>query len=105
MKVWCGHEYTEKNCQFATTVDKENPALAQRFAWVISQREQGLPTVPSTIAMELDTNPFLRCDSASIQQLCECVGQVDKTFAKLRGMKDRFRGTPLTQCVLVPRYC
>lgn len=104
-KVWCGHEYTERNCQFAATVDKENPQLQQRIAWVISQRKQGLPTVPSTIATELATNPFLRCDSKSIQQLCDCVGRVEQTFKKLRGMKDRFRGMPLTQCVTVPRYC
>ncbi len=98
-KVWVGHEYTERNCQFAATVEPGNEQLAERIAWVIAQRKQGLPTVPSTVAMELATNPFLRCDAATIQQLCNCVGSVEASFAKLRGMKDQFRGSPLTRCV------
>ena len=46
--------------------------------------------MPSTIAAELATNPFLRCDSPAIQALCECVGSVERSFAKLRKMKDKF---------------
>ena len=89
-KMWCGHEYTEKNFLFAATIEKENPQLAERIAWVREQRARGLPTVPSTIAAELATNPFLRCDSPAIQALCECVGSVERSFAKLRKMKDKF---------------
>ena len=71
-------------------IEKDNPQLAERIAWVQAQRKAGLPTVPSTIAAELATNPFLRCDSPSIQALCECVGNVELAFAKLRRMKDNF---------------
>jgi hydroxyacylglutathione hydrolase len=60
-KVCCAHEYTLANIRFARQVEPDNPALAAREEHDRRLREQGLPTVPSTIRLEKATNPFLRC--------------------------------------------
>ena len=65
-KVFCTHEYTAKNIAFALTLDAENADLMARASEVKQLRQQNLPSLPSTIALELATNPFLRCTQASI---------------------------------------
>ncbi len=93
--VYCGHEYTEKNLEFALTVEPGNPKLAERLKKVRSLRAQGLPTVPSTIAEEKETNPFLRCESREIQENLKkrfpdlSLNPVS-VFAKVRQLKDEF---------------
>ncbi|KAI8476021.1 MAG: beta-lactamase-like protein [Monoraphidium minutum] len=59
-RVYCAHEYTAANAAFAAGVNPSNEALAARKARVDAAREQGEPTVPSTLGDELDTNPFMR---------------------------------------------
>ena len=59
-KLYCGHEYTNNNCRFALTVEPENAALQARAAEVAALAEEGEPSLPTTIAQELATNPFLR---------------------------------------------
>jgi len=59
-KVYCGHEYTQSNLKFALQVEPQNSSLQQRLIAVTALRNQGLPTVPSTMQEELATNPFLR---------------------------------------------
>lgn len=76
-KVYCGHEYTEANGQFAITVEPDNLMLQQRMAEVKRLRAQALPTIPSTIRGEKATNPFLRATSAEV-------------FAEIRKKKDAF---------------
>jgi hydroxyacylglutathione hydrolase len=76
-KVCCGHEYTESNARFALSVDPNNAALKARTEQAHQQRAAGQPTVPSTMASELDANPFLRAPDVA-------------TFADLRAKKDRF---------------
>jgi hydroxyacylglutathione hydrolase len=66
--VYCTHEYTEHNLKFARQLDPANPALLARQAQVTILRQQGLPSLPSTLAIERDSNPFLRCTSPAIQQ-------------------------------------
>lgn len=61
-QVYCTHEYTEHNLNFARTLEPENKAIAARLLEVASLRAQRLPSLPSTIGLELLTNPFLRCD-------------------------------------------
>ncbi len=61
--VYCGHEYTLSNARFAMTVEPDNAELAQRFASVTAMRERNEPTVPTSIALELATNPFMRASS------------------------------------------
>ena len=65
-KVCCAHEYTEDNLLFAHSIDKNNPALIERIAHVQAARRQGKSTLPSTIALEKATNPFVR--SVSVEE-------------------------------------
>ncbi len=76
-KVYCTHEYTLSNAQFALHVEPHNIALQDRAEQVKQQREHGEITLPSTIEIELETNPFLRVESP-------------EEFAKIRAMKDNF---------------
>ncbi len=88
-RVWCAHEYTLNNLKFALTVEPENPALQARYTQASAQRQRGEATVPSTIGLEKETNPFLRWDQAAIQT---AMGSEDgvKAFTRLRGKKDLF---------------
>lgn len=65
--VYCAHEYTQKNAQFALTVDPDNAELAARAAEVQRLRAMGLPTVPTTIGRERQTNPFLRVEDPALK--------------------------------------
>jgi hydroxyacylglutathione hydrolase len=62
-RVFCGHEYTLANGEFALTVEPDNEALGRRVAEVRAQRERGEVTLPTTIALERATNPFMRAGS------------------------------------------
>lgn len=66
--VFCTHEYTLKNIQFALTIEPSNQALRQRLIDVNLLRKNQKPSLPSTIGIELETNPFLRCKTLLIQQ-------------------------------------
>ena len=94
-RVYCAHEYTMANLAFARAVEPANKALAQRELDDAARREQGLPTVPSTLAMERATNPFLR---AGTQELRDALAASDRlsdqsddgVFATVRSWKDNF---------------
>jgi hydroxyacylglutathione hydrolase len=90
-RVYCAHEYTLKNAQFALTVEPGNPDLVERAAEVDRLRAQGLPTIPSTIGREKRTNPFLRPDSPGLQQTLGLTGAalVD-VFAETRRRRNEF---------------
>lgn len=88
-RVWCAHEYTLNNLKFALTVDKDNPHLQERYQQVQQAREQNLATVPSNIAIEKQTNPFLRWDEEKIK-IAMGFDEPERVFARLRGMKDNF---------------
>ena len=70
-RVYCAHEYTLANLRFAAAVEPANPAIAERTARERAKRDRGLPTVPSTIAEELATNPFLRAREAAVRAVAE----------------------------------
>jgi len=78
-QVYCAHEYTASNGRFALTVEPDNAALAARMAAVEQARAAGEATVPTTIALERETNPFVR--ATNVEQ-----------FAERRRGKDDFRG-------------
>jgi hydroxyacylglutathione hydrolase len=61
--IYCAHEYTLSNARFAVTVEPDNADLVARLADVIAHRERGEATVPTTIALERATNPFMRAKS------------------------------------------
>jgi hydroxyacylglutathione hydrolase len=94
-KVYCGHEYTEKNLRFALTLEPNNQALKTKHQWAKKITSEGGFTVPSTIEDEKRTNPFLRTESV---ELCLNVKRIDpqiggdpiSIFAKTRELKDRF---------------
>ena len=88
-RVWWAHEYTLKNLQFALTVDRDNPDLESRFASVKAARSRSEATVPSMLSLEKRTNPFLRWNQPALQSAVNSHDPV-QTFARLRGMKDRF---------------
>ncbi|MDH0867972.1 hydroxyacylglutathione hydrolase, partial [Mitsuaria sp. GD03876] len=66
-RVCCAHEYTLSNLRFARTVEPLNEAVARHEAWCLARREQSLPTLPSTLDVELQINPFLRCEHADVR--------------------------------------
>ncbi len=76
--VYCGHEYTEANIRFALTIEPDNSDLVRRAGEVKALRSDGRMTLPTTIALEKRTNPFLRAGNA-------------ERFAELRRRKDAFK--------------
>jgi hydroxyacylglutathione hydrolase len=89
-QVYCGHEYTLANARFALTVDPSNAILKERAGEVARQREAGEFTLPTTIAIELATNPFLRADDPDIQAGLGMAGaDPAAVFAILRERKNR----------------
>lgn len=91
--VYCGHEYTAANARFALTVDPKNEALAKRCKEIEALRAAGKPTLPTTMAQELATNPFLRAREPAIQKAIGKEGASPaEVFGELRSRKDTFRG-------------
>ena len=88
-RVWCAHEYTLNNLQFAVTVDASNVALAERLRQVKAARAAQQPTIPADLGLEKQTNPFLRWDDTALQRAMGSTAAV-QTFARLRGKKDLF---------------
>ncbi len=90
-RVCCAHEYTLANGRFALQVEPGNPALLARMREVERLRAEGRPTLPSTIALERETNPFLRPESPEIRARLDLEAAEDvAVFARLRAMKDEF---------------
>ena len=90
-RVYCTHEYTLANAEFALSVEPDNSDLQQKFLAVAKLRATNKPTVPTTIAEEIATNPFFRVDSISIQKELDLVGAApDVVFAALRQRKDDY---------------
>lgn len=89
--ICSGHEYSQGNARFALTIDADNPALQARAHAIDEARAKGKPTVPSTLADEKATNPFLRPSDPAIRK---ALGLQDATnaevFAEIRARKDRF---------------
>ncbi len=89
--VYCGHEYTLNNGRFALTLEPGNSALARRMRDVEALRAKGAPTVPSTIALEKLTNPFVRPHSNEIRKRLGLEHASDvEVFAEMRRTKDSF---------------
>lgn len=90
--ICCGHEYTQSNARFAVSVDPENTKLSERKQQIDEMRSKGIPTVPATLAEELQTNPFLRAADPNIKKnlgLQATVSDID-AFTAVRRAKDNF---------------
>ena len=102
-RVFCTHEYTLSNLRFAMAVDTDNPALNERVFVEQQRRARNVPTLPSSIALERATNPFLRCTTAGIIKSAQSYARTHanlqdasmskevNVFAALRQWKNEFR--------------
>lgn len=92
--IHCAHEYTEANLRFAQAVEPDNPAVLERVARVAELRRHGCPSVPSTLADELATNPFLRCREPAVIAAARQHGAADASpvgvFAAIRSWRNGF---------------
>lgn len=94
-QIYCAHEYTLINLKFAQAVEPTNAKITQRIKEIKQCYENHQPSLPSTLAQELETNPFLRCDIASVKQQAEfytkqLLPQPVDVFSALRQWKDHF---------------
>jgi hydroxyacylglutathione hydrolase len=94
--VYCAHEYTQSNLRFAAAVEPDRAPLLARIDDAAARRARGLATVPSTLAVEHDTNPFLRVGEASVRRAAASRLGRDpdsdvECFAAIREWKNVFR--------------
>ena len=93
-KVYSGHEYTTANLSFAKEVEPLNKNIISRYNEVLKLRKEGIPTLPTTIEIELKTNPFFRCDVEEIQDSLLKKFNIERNeqeiFKALREWKDNF---------------
>jgi len=95
-RVWCGHEYTLANLQFALTIDGDNQVLRAKFERVLEQRRRGEQTVPSTVAEELQFNPFMRVGAKAIKLAVGSADDTDiETMGKVRATKNKYKAPAL----------
>ncbi|HEU4623064.1 MAG TPA: hydroxyacylglutathione hydrolase [Burkholderiaceae bacterium] len=106
-QVYCAHEYTLANLRFARVVEPDNLAIANREQHDALQRKNRLPTIPTTIGLERQTNPFIRANEPSVMQRSASMASVEsiarelaawspispeaRSFAVLRAWKNVFR--------------
>jgi len=91
-KIYCAHEYTQANGRFALILEADNADLQARIKEVDQLRNQNLSTLPSTIGLELSTNPFLRENNPSIRRSISASEDTSAAavFASIRQLKDKF---------------
>ena len=89
--IYSGHEYTLNNAKFAQTIEPENAELRARLRQIAQTTEQGVPTVPTLLTDELETNPFLRAGLSQMKTALNMEGAGDaEVFAEIRRRKDSF---------------
>lgn len=98
-QIYCGHEYTEDNLRFAVLAEPQNAAIRARITSAHELRARNEPTIPSTLALEKATNPFLRWDQTELLHNAERHAQSPLTqpadvFAQVRAWKDAFDRQP-----------
>ncbi|MEW6984453.1 hydroxyacylglutathione hydrolase [Colwelliaceae bacterium 6471] len=94
-RVYCAHEYTLANLNFALTVDPNNPELIQYYNQVTQLREHDKSTIPTSILVEKSINPFLRCHTKDLQHSAQEFAKAEtltplETFTIIRRWKDNF---------------
>lgn len=93
--IYASHEYTLSNLHFASAIEPGNAELQLRLAECQSLRDQGLPTLPTSLARELKTNPFLRLDQPAVQKAAELAANSTlncdfDVFSALRNWKNHY---------------
>jgi hydroxyacylglutathione hydrolase len=94
-QLYFGHEYTLKNLEFAQSVEPQNAAIAKRLAELQVLRAKGAFSTPSSLALERQTNPFLRCGHQAVKDYVQnqepgLALEPEEIFRVLRASKDRF---------------
>ncbi len=94
-QVYCAHEYTQANLNFALSVEPDNTELVDYYNQVIQKREQDIATIPTSIMLEKKINPFLRCNEPSLMTSAaefsgDKVNDKLQTFTIIRAWKDNF---------------
>ena len=93
-KIYSGHEYTQSNLKFAMEVEPLNQKLISRYNDVQDLLDKGIPTLPTTLELELEVNPFLRCQAREVQNSVvkqfNTSNHEDEIFKALRQWKDNF---------------
>ena len=90
-KIYCGHEYTKKNLDFCLKYDQGNSLLKEKEKIINSKLENLLPTIPTKLKDELETNIFLRCGNKELKRSLNMIDSSDlEIFTKLRDLKDTF---------------
>ena len=90
-EIYCGHEYTQSNARFAVTIEPDNVVLKDRVAEITRRRAAGQATLPTTMSLELTTNPFLRAEETEVQTTLGMIGaDPAAVFAEIRTRKDKF---------------
>ena len=93
-KIYCGHEYTLSNLEFAKEVEPLNEIINKRYNEVSKLRNKGIPTLPTTLSIELQSNPFLRTDIQEVQNRVFDKFKTNKNeqdvFKAIRQWKDNF---------------
>ena len=93
-KIYCGHEYTLSNLEFAKEVEPLNEIINKRYNEVSELRNKGIPTLPTTLSIELQSNPFLRTDIQEVQNRVFDKFKTNKNdqdvFKAIRQWKDSF---------------
>lgn len=95
-QIYCAHEYTEQNLRFASQVEPGNIYIQQRIDDVKNSRRNNQPSVPSTLTLEKNTNPFLRTHIPAVKQAAEYFAKQQlhnevEVFAAIRRWKDNFQ--------------
>ncbi len=96
-RIYCGHEYTERNLRFAAQLEPANQAVMMQFANCRARLAEGHPTVPGELGLERRTNPFLRVRDPRLREILAAKtgavsGDPTALFARLRVLRDGFRG-------------
>lgn len=90
-KVYCTHEYTAHNIAFALTLEPDNAILINTKTAVAQLRSQNLPSLPSTIKLELEINPFLRCNQTTIWQNSQAKTHDElAVFTAIRALRNHY---------------
>jgi len=90
-KIYCGHEYTFKNAEFCMKHDENNISLKKKFEIIKKLRSKNLPTIPTILKDELNSNIFLRCDENDLKIKLNMQNSKDfEVFKKIRDLKDTF---------------
>ncbi len=90
-KIYCGHEYTKSNLNFCLEYDSKNTFLKDKKIEIQKKLNSNQPTIPSTLAEEMKTNIFLRCNDPKIKDALDLKDSSEiEVFSKLRDLKDSF---------------